>query len=322
MNIDIGMNASFVLTPSKGDTSMVTQSGSFGAACLFEMEWQGLGFSKFANLGNMVDINLTDLIEYFKDDENTKVVGIYLENVVQGRKFYEKLKEISLKKPTIVLKGGRTSSGAKAAASHTGSIATEYKSLKAAVKQAGATLCESMFDYITSIKAFSFLPIPKGKKIGVLTNSGGSAVLFSDFTEDFGLELAKFTDSFKEKITPHIIPLVKKVNPIDLIAGATGESFYQVTKAMLENPEIDIVVPCTVIPTFHEMSPDEHFSGAVKAWNETGRKKPLLPICMSGFLLEDVKKIAKNESVPIFFSPKEAAFAAKVLVERAKKLQK
>ncbi|MCG3221295.1 MAG: CoA-binding protein [Candidatus Heimdallarchaeota archaeon] len=322
MNLDIGLNASFVLTPLKGNISMVTQSGSFGAACLYEMWWQGLGFSKFANLGNMADVNLTNLLEYFKEDENTEVVCIYLESVIDGRAFYNKMKEVASIKPTVILKGGRTSAGMKSASSHTGSIATDYTSLKAAIKQSGATLCESLMDYITAIKAFSFLPLPKGKRVGILTNSGGSAVLFSDNAEEFGLEIAEFSDDFKEKINPFLIPLVKKVNPLDMIAGANGEAYYNVTKAMLENPDIDIVVPCAVIPTFLGMKPDEHFLGVIKAWNETGRKKPILPIFMSGSLLEHVKGIAEDEKVPIFKSPKEAAFAAKVLIDRAKKLQK
>ena len=322
MNLDIGLNASFVLTPLKGNVSIVTQSGSFGAACLFEMWWQGLGFSKFANLGNMADVNLTDLLEYFKNDDDTEVVCIYLESVIDGRAFYNKMKEVASIKPTVILKGGRTSAGMKSANSHTGSIATDYTSLKAAIKQSGATLCEGLMDYITAIKAFSFLPLPKGKRVGILTNSGGSAVLFSDNAEEFGLEIVEFSEDFKEKINPFLLPLVKKVNPLDMIAGANGEAYYNVTKAMLENPDIDIVVPCAVIPTFFEMKPDEHFLGVIKAWNETGRKKPIFPIFMSGFLLEHVKGIAEEEKTPIFMSPKEAAFAAKILLDRAKKLQK
>ncbi|MBY9001246.1 MAG: CoA-binding protein [Candidatus Heimdallarchaeota archaeon] len=321
-NIGIGMNASFVQKPSKGNVSMVTQSGSFGAAILYEMVGQGLGFTKFANLGNMIDLNLTDLLEYFISDEDSKVVCVYLENVVNGRAFYNKLVEVSAKKPTVVLKGGRTAAGMKSASSHTGSIATDYNSLKAAVKQAGATLCESLGDYIAAIKAFSFLPEPKGGRIGVLTNSGGSAVLFSDHSEEMGLELVDFTEDFKKKINPHVIPLVKKVNPLDMIAGANGEGYYQVTKAMLEDPNIDIVVPCCVIPTFLEMKPDEHYKGVIKAWNETGRKKPIFPIFMSGSLLDTIKEFAEKEKTPIFLSPKEAAFAVKVLYERMKNYSK
>ncbi|TFG09803.1 acetyl-CoA synthetase [Candidatus Heimdallarchaeota archaeon] len=322
MNVDTGMNASFILTPPKGNVSMVTQSGSFGAACLYEMKNQGLGFSKFANLGNMSDINLSDLLNFYLEDSNSEVVCIYLENVIDGRKFYEILKKVATRKPTIILKGGRTAYGASAAASHTGSIATDYTSLQAAIKQSGATLCENLYDYVAAIKAFSFLPLPEGNRVGILTNSGGSAVLFSDNAEEFEMELAEFSEQFKQAIDPHVIPLVKKVNPLDLIAGANGRSYYEVTKAMLEDPDIDIVVPCAVIPTFLGMTLDEHFSGVIKAWNETGRKKPIIPIFMSGELVNKSKEIAEKEKAPIFLSPREAAFAVKVLIERKKKIQK
>ena len=322
MNVDIGMNASFVLVPPPGNVSMVTQSGSFGAACLYEMKDQGLGFSKFANLGNMADVNLTDLLKFFLEDTKSEVICIYLENVVNGRKFYETLKEVAYKKPTIILKGGRTTYGSSAAASHTGSIATNYNSLKAAIKQSGATLCENLNDYVAAIKAFSFLPLPEGNRVGILSNSGGSAVLFSDNAEEFEMVLAEFSKEFKEIIDPHVIPLVKKVNPLDLIAGANGETYYQVTKAMLENPDIDIVVPCAVIPTFLEMTLDEHYLGVIRAWNETGRKKPIIPIFMSGELVDKAKRIAEKEKAPVFLSPRQAAFAVKVLIERKKKIQK
>ncbi len=316
MNVDISMNASFIETPRHGNVSMITQSGSVGAICLYEMDWQGLGFSKFANLGNMADITLTDILKFFKDDKNTKVISIYLENVVNGRLFYETIKEVSKKKPAIVLKGGRTAMGMTAASSHTGSIATNYGSLKTAVKQAGGIMAETITDYIATIKAFSFLPIPKGSKLGVLTNSGGTSVMFSDFAEQFDLQFAEFSDSFKQNISEYLIPLVKKVNPLDMIAGASGEEYYHVTKAMLKNPDIDIVVPCCVVPTFLEMTPTEHYEGVIKAWNETGRKKPIIPIFTSGKILEPAKKIAAKEKAPIFLNPREAAYATRCLLDR------
>ncbi|MHA1400958.1 MAG: acetate--CoA ligase family protein [Candidatus Heimdallarchaeaceae archaeon] len=321
-NVDIGMNASFIKTPPKGNVSMITQSGSVGAIVLYEMIWQGLGFSKFANLGNMADVNLTDVLKFYKDDENTAVITIYLENVINGREFYEALKLITKVKPVVVLKGGRTATGMGAASSHTGSIATDYSSLRTAVQQAGAIMCESVSDYIAAIKAFSFLPLPKGEKIGVLTNSGGSSVMFSDFVDEFGLKLAKFSEELKEKMNPFLIPLVKKVNPLDMIAGAAGKEYYEITKAMLEDPDIDIVVPIAVIPTFLGMTTSEHFEGVIKAWNETGRKKPIFPIFMSGELLEEPKKIAKREQVPIFLNPREAAYAIKSLLNYRKSLQR
>lgn len=321
-NIEIGLNASFIQAAPHGNISLISQSGSFGCASFYAMERENIGCSKFANIGNNVDISFVDILEYFNTDSNTKLIGIYMETITQGRKFLELLKEIILRKPIVILKGGRSATGMKAASSHTGSIATNYKMLKAALRQAGATLCESASDFIVALKTFSFLPVPQGDKIGVLTNSGGSSVLFSDKIEEFGLTLVEFSSSLKEKIKTHLISLVKLINPLDMIGVAGELQYYEVTKAMLEDPGIDIVVPCLVIPPFLEMSSDEHYRGMIRAWNDTNRKKPMIPLIFFAEDFEELKKFAKSEKAPIFYTPQEAAFAVKILVERSRNKNK
>ena len=321
-NIEIGLNASFIQAAPHGNISLISQSGSFGCASFYVMERENIGCSKFANIGNNVDISFVDILEYFNTDSNTKLIGIYMETITQGRKFLELLKEIILRKPIVILKGGRSATGMKAASSHTGSIATNYKMLKAALRQAGATLCESASDFIVALKTFSFLPVPQGDKIGVLTNSGGSSVLFSDKIEEFGLTLVEFSSSLKEKIKTHLISLVKLINPLDMIGVAGELQYYEVTKAMLEDPGIDIVVPCLVIPPFLEMSSDEHYRGMIRAWNDTNRKKPMIPLIFFAEDFEELKKFAKSEKAPIFYTPQEAAFAVKILVERSRNKNK
>lgn len=317
-NLDIGLNASFIQAAPPGIISMISQSGSFGCASFYAMERENLGCSKFANIGNKVDISFVEVLEFFREDPNSRIICIYMETIEDGREFLKSLKFIVPIKPVIVLKGGRTSSGMKAASSHTGSIATNYRMLKTSIKQAGAILCENASDFITALKTFSFLPVPKGEKIGVLTNSGGSSVLFSDKAEEFNLKLAEFSDTLKERISPHLISLVKIENPLDMIGVAGEEQYYEITKAMLEDSEIDIVVPCLVVPPFLEMKSDEHYRGIIKAWNETGRLKPIIPLIFFGEDFEDLKKFAKKEKAPIFYTPYEAAYAIKMLVERLK----
>ncbi len=317
-NNEIGLNASFIQAAPPGNISMISQSGSFGCASFYAMERENIGCSKFANIGNNVDISFVDILDYFNTDSNTKLISIYMETISQGRKFLELLKEIILRKPIVIFKGGRSATGMKAASSHTGSIATNYKMLKAAIGQAGATLCESATDFMVALKTFSFLPVPQGDKIGVLTNSGGSSVLFSDKVEDFGLTLVEFSNNLKEKIKNYLISLVKLVNPLDMIGVAGETQYYEVTKAMLEDPGIDIVVPCLVIPPFLEMKSDEHYRGMIRAWNDTNRKKPIIPLIFFGENFEELKKFAKKEKTPIFYTPQEAAFAVKILVERSR----
>ncbi len=321
-NVDIELNASFIQLPPKGNISMIAQSGSFACACFYEMEAQNLGISKFANIGNQIDINFIDILDFYKKDENTRTICLYIETMATGRAFYDLLREITPQKPVIIMVGGRTESGMKAASSHTGSIATNYNIMKNAVTQAGAILCEKMSDYMTALKTMSNLPVPVGEKIGVLTNSGGSSVLFSDAADKFNLTIAEFSEEFKNKITPHIIPLVKKVNPLDMIAGAAEEQYYRVTKLMLEEPGIDIVVGCSVIPPFLNIKHEEHYRGIIRAWNETGRKKPVIPLMVFGQHFITLKNYANSENATVFYTPFEAAYAVKLLVDRMKFLQK
>jgi len=241
-----------------------------------------------------------------------------METIENGRDFLKTIRKIVLEKPIVVLKGGRTSFGMKAASSHTGSIATDYKMLRTSIKQAGAVLCENTNDFITALKTFSYLPIPKGEKIGVLTNSGGSSVLFSDKAEEFNLKLTEFSDGFKEKISSYLIPLVKLVNPLDMIGGADETTYYTITKIMLEDPNIDIVVACVVIPPFLEMKSDEHYRGIIHAWNDTGREKPLIPLIMFSEEFKSLRDHSRREKTTIFFTPHDAAFAIKLLIERMK----
>jgi acyl-CoA synthetase (NDP forming) len=317
-NADIGLNASFIQTPPHGEISMISQSGSFGCAVFYEMERDVVGCSKFANIGNGVDVSFDEFLSYFTQDENTKVICIYIETLVNGRKFYDTLKKITPIKPIIILKGGKTATGMLAAQSHTGSIASNYKILKTAINQAGATLCENVSDFITAIKTLSFITPPDGEKVGILTNSGGNAVFFSDNIDKFNLKLAEFSDSLKEKIAPHLISLVQKINPLDMIGVAEEQQYYNVAREMFEDPGIDIVVGSAVIPPFLGMQSDEHFRGLIRAWNETGRKKPLIPLFLFSEGFEELKEIAKKEKVPIFYTPHEAAFAIKLLLNRKK----
>jgi acyl-CoA synthetase (NDP forming) len=317
-NLDIGLNASFIQAAPRGNISMISQSGSFSCASFYAMAQENIGCSKFANIGNNIDVSFDEILDFYKEDENTKIICIYMETVERGRRLLNTLKTIVPIKPVIILKGGRTLTGMKAASSHTGSMATNYKMLKTSIQQAGATLCETATDFITALKAFSFLPSAKGERIGVLTNSGGSSVLFSDKLEEYKLTLAEFSDALIETINPYLISLVKIQNPLDMIGVAAEQQFYEITKAMLKDSNIDIVVPCLVIPPFLEMKSDEHFRGMIRAWNETKRLKPMVPLVFFGENFNELKELAKKEKAPVFYTPTEAAYAIRVLIDRMK----
>jgi len=321
-NVDLNLNASFIQMAPQGNISMISQSGSFGCASFYALEQEGLGISKFANIGNNIDVSFVDILDFFSKDRNSKIISVYMETIKNGNDFLKMAKEIVKIKPLILLKGGRTSIGMEAASSHTGSIASNYQILKSAIKQAGAIICENASDFITALNTFSRLPITQGERIGVLTNSGGSSVLFSDKIEEYKLKLTSFSNELKEKMKKFLIPLVKLVNPLDMIGGAAEEQYYNITKLMLEDNTLDIVVACVVIPPFLEMDSGEHYRGMIKAWNDTNRKKPLIPLIFFGKSFKNLKKLSIKEKAPIFYTPDEAAYAVKILIERKRQLSK
>jgi 3-hydroxypropionyl-CoA synthetase (ADP-forming) len=209
-----------------------------------------------------------------------------------------------------------------AASSHTGSLSTNYELLKSAVEQAGGYMIEYIADYTTALKALSYNPIPKGDRIGVITNSGGSSVLFSDQAEQFGLKFAQFSKELIETIRPHVISLVKMVNPLDMIAGAREEQYYQVTKAMFESQDVDIVVGACVITPFLEIQWEEHYRGMLRAWNETGREKPLIPLLVFANSFPQIHALSRKENATAYYTPYQAAYACKVLIDRMNYLKK
>ena len=316
-NSDIGLNASFIQTAPHGEIGMISQSGSFGCASFYAMEREYIGCSKFANIGNNIDVSFSEILEFLLTDKSTNIISLYMETVENGRGLLKSLKKVVNSKPIVVLKGGRTEYGMRAASSHTGSIASNYVLLKNSLKQTGVLLCENVSDFVVALKTLSYIPIPKGEQIGVLTNSGGCSVLFSDKAEEFHLKLAEFSHEFKEKASHHLLKgLVKFINPLDMIGAADENTYYNVTKLMLEDSKIDIVVACVVIPPFLEMKPDEHYRGIIRAWNETGRKKPLIPLLMFSEEFKSVRELAIREKTTVFFTPHEASFAIKVLINR------
>jgi acetyltransferase len=184
--------------PPKGVTAVVSQSGAVGGAI---MEWagmHGLGISKFVSYGNGADLNQVEFLRYLKDDPETKVVAVYIETVNDGIAFMDALKELTVVKPVIVIKSGRSSSGQRAALSHTGSMAGADAVYEAAFKSCGAIRVDSLDDMIDLCKGFSYLPPVKGRKVAIITNSGGPGVMAADMGESLGLSISDTSAELKD----------------------------------------------------------------------------------------------------------------------------
>ena len=234
-----------MLIPMAGKASVISQSGTIGSLASIYGSEQSIGFSKFISTGNEADLRTEDFIEYLATDPQTKVISAFVEGIQDGKRFIQVAKEASRKKPLIVLKGGVTEAGAKAAVSHTGSIAGSKAVYDAMVKQTGIIQAEDEREMVDLIKAFSLLDPPKGRNVGVTGAWGGLAVLVSDACAKTGLILPELTSGSMEELNNTLPPFWSHGNPVDVTGAGLGGDFYMLTKPieiLLRDKNIDAVI--------------------------------------------------------------------------------
>src|SRR5665648_597339 len=200
MNTGCNLFASIEVRALPGETAFITQSGALGGAVLMMAEELGFGFSKFVSYGNRCDVSEVDLIKYLEDDPHTKVIALYIEGLEEGRRFLVQAKKTVLKKPIIAIKAGKSKAGMRATSSHTGSLAGEDKIYDAAFRQAGILRVEGVEEMFDLCRGLIHYPKVKGNRIGVITNSGGPAVLTTDKLEELGLMVSEPSESLKNKL--------------------------------------------------------------------------------------------------------------------------
>jgi acetyl coenzyme A synthetase (ADP forming)-like protein len=300
---------SFEVRVKPGGLALISQSGAFGGAALAMGNDEGIGFSAFVSYGNAADLNESDFLEYFADDENTKAIALYIEGVKDGRRFLKALRCASSKKPVIVLKAGKSASGAKAAASHTGSLAGSYEIYRAAFRQAGAIEVEEMEELFDAAKAFEMYP-RAGKKVAVITNSGGPGVLATDKLERLGLEIAKLSEETVEELRSFLPPQCSVRNPVDLIADADYERYKRTIEVVCRDENVDSILVICVPPIF---IPSEEVAKAVI---EANCGKPVVVNFMAGELVKEGVELLEKYGIKNFSTPERAARALKWLSMR------
>lgn len=233
--------------PKAGSTVLVTQSGNLGTQLLAFAEKEGIGIRAFGGSGNEAMITIEDAMEGFEVDELTKTVVLYIESIKNGRRFFEAAKRCGKKKPIIALKGGRTEAGAHAAASHTGAMASNIKVFKAACRQAGIVQVENPMDLLDLSAAFSSLPLPKGKKVGIMTLGGGWGVVASDLCVENGLEVPKLSEDVISRINKLLPPFWSHANPIDVVGEMNTNTYMTILEELLRWPECDAIIHMGII---------------------------------------------------------------------------
>jgi acyl-CoA synthetase (NDP forming) len=228
----------------KGGVSLISQSGNFGINVIRNGVEMGIGFSKFVSSGNEADLTFEDYLEQLGNDDDTRVIVAYVEGLRQGRRFLGLAKEITKRKPIVVLKAGRSKSGARAVLSHTATLAGEDRIYDAAFKQAGVIRVTDVDEMLDTAGALLRQPVPKGRKVGILTGGGGPGVIATDACERLGLEIADISRSTIEKLDAILPPRWPQANPVDMV-GETNLT-YPCLLALIEDENVDAIFSLAV----------------------------------------------------------------------------
>lgn len=312
------VNTTFVAgMPERGEIGFSSQSGAMVASVIDWARGAGVGFSRIASLGNQVDVNETEMIRSIAGDSQTKVVTAYIEGVSDGRAFVETGRELARKKPFIVLKAGKGKSGAEAVASHTGAIAGSSEAYSAAFKKAGmlqASNTEEMFDWA---RALAWQQLPRGKRVGVLTNAGGPAVLAVDALEEQGLELASFSDETKNYLEARMPAAANIDNPVDVLAGSGPATYAVALDAMLADPNVDAVAVIQAPQDWFRPASLAEVVGEIAGLHG----KPVISSLMGKMSVDDALAVLHSRKVPNVTFPERIASVLKVMTQRKEWLE-
>ncbi|MGA6925713.1 MAG: CoA-binding protein, partial [Desulfosarcina sp.] len=230
------------VSPLPGSTAVVAQSGNMGTQLLAYAEKQGIGIRAFSGSGNEAMITIEDYMEGFEVDDLTHTVMLYVESVKHGRRFYESARRVSLKKPIVLLKGGQTDAGNRAASSHTGAMASNSRVFDAVCRQAGIVKVDQPMELLDLSAAFSSLPLPEGNRMAIMTLGGGWGVVTADLCSRFGLRVPKLTPDLIDSIDRILPPYWSRSNPIDLVGENDPAIPLTVMQALLEWDGCDAVI--------------------------------------------------------------------------------
>jgi acetyltransferase len=307
------LNAAFAShMPGVGGISVISQSGALCSAILDWAASRKVGIATLLSMGNKADLCETDLLAAYRNDEKTKVVAGYLESITNGDEFIRVAESLASVKPVVILKGGTTSSGAKAASSHTGALAGADTAYEAAFKRAGivrADTFESLFDFAT---AFAMQPLPCGNRVAVITNAGGPGTMAADAVERAGMRMASMDVEISDLLSRKLPPAARTGNPVDLLEDAPPERYALALEVVQDDPNVDAVV---VILTPQAVTRAAETAKAIAA-SVQGRK-PVLPVFMGGGDIYPGRQELALANLPNYPSPERAVAALKAMLDYA-----
>jgi len=311
INTANGLNTTFEkdVMPRKGNIAVISQSGGVGACLLDWACYYKIGISKFAFMGDKIDVDDVDLLRYFAKDKETKVICLYMEGVKDGRKFIEEARKIAGKKPTLALKGGITQESAHRARSHTASMAGSDEIFNAAFKKAGIIRVEDPEELLNAALALSKQPPMFGDNVAIVSNVGGPAILAADAVARNNLKLARLSDKTKRKIES-LYPGVDATNPIDMIADARAERYRKVLELVLADDNVDGILVINMLKSCFFEPEDAKVIPEVAAKYQN---KPVVDVAAGGEDFELVYGVIGESSIPVYNLPEKGVKALKVL---------
>lgn len=237
--------------PKPGSVSLISQSGNLGVQLLAFAQAQGIGIRGFSGSGNEAMITLEDYLQTLGEDDLTKTAVLYIESVKDGRRFFSTARQVSRKKPVVVLKGGRTEAGSQAAASHTGAMASNIKVFNTACRQAGVIVTEQPIALLDLSAAFSSLPLPRGKRVAIMTLGGGWGVVATDVCIELGLEVPRLSQEVIARIDKVLPPYWSKANPVDMVGDLDITVPKKILEALIDWNGCDAVIHLGVVGRTH-----------------------------------------------------------------------
>ena len=307
---NVRLNATFgKARPKQGNISFISQSGALGEAIFNFADLLNLGFSMFASIGNRADISANDLLEYWAEDDLTKMILMYIENFGNPKNFTKIARKLTRTKPIVAVKSGRTMQGARAASSHTGALAGADVGVDALFSQCGVMRTTSIEELYDVAMMLTNQPVPKGNRVAIVTNAGGPGILATDALIGHGMKLPPLSKKIKNELKSFLPPEVSLNNPLDLVAGARGREFTLALDAVGKDKNYDTIVPIFVQPiTVNELDVAQSIIDA-KAKTD----KPFLVSFMGvGFRSEGIEKLSQ-EGIPVYIFPEAIAKALKTI---------
>ncbi|HHV55251.1 MAG TPA: CoA-binding protein [Firmicutes bacterium] len=308
----VPMNGSFAaISPGRGSIAFVSQSGAFGAAILDWASENNVGFSKFISLGNKADLNEVDFIEDAAQDPNTRVILCYLEDIKDGRRFLDVAAAASREKPVLILKAGRSEAGTRAASSHTGALAGNDRAYDLAFRQTGVVRLDTMEECFDLATTFVSQPLPRGRRVALITNAGGPGIITTDAIERMGLTMARFAPETVEKLRSKLPAESAVQNPVDVLGDASPERYETAFQAVAEDPNVDAVM---VLVTPQAGTDPVGIAEATKKFRAEHPDLPVVASMVGGALVAEGIKRLLDAGIPCFIFPERAVAAVSGMV--------